>query len=67
MEQKKQLLRAAEVAERLGISRQTLYRHIKAGLIPAQKLGGVLLIPSSAVERFTGLEAPRVGKGGIQA
>jgi excisionase family DNA binding protein len=37
-----ELLSRAEVAERLGVTRQTVYRKIHSGQMPALRLGGEL-------------------------
>lgn len=55
-----------EVAERLKVSRMSVYRWIKTGQLDAYKLGGEFRISEEAVERF--LEAHRFrGKGGDNA
>lgn len=38
-----------QLAQLTGISRQTIYRHVKSGRLPATRLGGRLLIPAHAV------------------
>ena len=38
-----------ETARRLGITRSAAYAYVKAGILPAIKLGGRLLIPAAAV------------------
>lgn len=40
-----------EVAERLSLSRRTLYKLIRAHEIPAVKIGGQYRIPADALER----------------
>lgn len=42
-------LKAQEFAEQAQISRWTVYRLIKKGLIPVARLGGALRIPESAL------------------
>ena len=42
-------LTAREVEARLRIARHTLYRLIKAGIVPAVRLGGQFRIPESAL------------------
>ncbi|MEX0822694.1 MAG: helix-turn-helix domain-containing protein [Rhodothermales bacterium] len=47
----------AEVCERLGITRRTLYRHIKAGKLRAQQPGGYdYRITRSALVDYLGSE-----------
>lgn len=49
-------LTAREVEARLRIARHTLYRLIKAGVVPAVRLGGQFRIPESALnEALTGM------------
>ena len=45
------LLSVAQAAKELQTSRPTIYRHIVLGYIRAIKLGGVLFVPVSEVER----------------
>lgn len=45
-------LTAGEVATRLDVSRMTVNRWIKAGKLPAFRLGSVLRIPTEAVDQF---------------
>ena len=42
-------LTAREVEQRLRIARHTLYRLIKAGIVPAVRLGGQFRIPESGL------------------
>lgn len=42
-------VRASQVAEALSIHRATVYRWIEAGLIPARRVGQVLLIPAEGL------------------
>lgn len=44
----------AEVAEMLGVSRQTVYNWITAGKLKAHKLGGTFRIKESDLKEFTG-------------
>lgn len=44
-------LTAREVEARLRVARHTLYRLIKAGTIPAVRLGGQFRIPESGLMR----------------
>lgn len=43
------LLTVDEVAERLGVSRATVYRNVNSGSLPAIKLDRAIRIPSSAL------------------
>ena len=55
-----------EIAERLKVSRMTVYRWIKAGQLGAYKIGGEFRITERDIERF--LEARRFrAKGGDDA
>lgn len=46
------LLTVSEAAERLRISPQTLARHVKAGRLPAVRVGGLVRLEVRAVDRF---------------
>lgn len=46
------LLTASEVADRLGVSRQTVYRWAKAQLLGSLKVGGVVRFRPSDVDEF---------------
>ena len=48
-----------QVADALGISRNSAYVQVKAGTIPSLKLGRRILVARSALERFL-LEGPLV-------
>jgi len=49
----------AEAAERLGISLNTVYRHIRNGRLPARRLGRRLLIGRRELRRWlAGSETP---------
>jgi excisionase family DNA binding protein len=50
----------AEIADRLGVTRRTIYRWIKAGYLPSVKLGPKLVyVRQSALQRFLeGSHAP---------
>jgi excisionase family DNA binding protein len=48
-----ELLTIAQVAERLGLSEQTVWRHVRAHRLEAFKVGGAVRISSRAVDRFT--------------
>lgn len=55
-------LTVVEAAQMLGIGRQLAYDRVKAGEIPAIKLGRRLLVPRRALEKL--LEGPhQVGAG----
>lgn len=45
-------LSPAEAAERLGVSRRSMYRAIECGDIPTVRLGARILVPVVALERF---------------
>ncbi len=46
------LLTISEAAERLRISPYTLARHIRAGRLPAVRVGGTVRLEARAVDRF---------------
>jgi excisionase family DNA binding protein len=52
-----------EVAEKLKVSRRTVYRWVQAKELPAYKLGGEFRVTERDLERF--LEARRTLKGGV--
>lgn len=49
-------LTTGQVASRVGVSRQTIVNWIKRGVIPGVQLGGRMVVPSSAMERFAPFE-----------
>ncbi len=49
-------LTTGEVAQRVGVSRQTVVNWVKKGLLPGVRLGGRTLIAPAALERFAQLE-----------
>ena len=53
---KAQFLTVAEVAELFGIGLSAAYKAVKAGEIPAIRIGGRILIPTAALRRMLGLE-----------
>ena len=46
------LLRPAQVAELLGVSRSRVYQLIAAGVIPVVRVGGAIRIPQAAWEEW---------------
>ncbi|HHY94629.1 MAG TPA: helix-turn-helix domain-containing protein [Firmicutes bacterium] len=55
-------LTVEETAQRLGLSRKSLYAHIAAGRLPFIKLGRRRLIPVESLERWLCQQAaPREG------
>jgi len=53
-------LTVAEVAELFGIGLSAAYKAVKAGEIPAIRIGGRLLVPTAAVRRMLLIEeSPR--------
>ena len=51
------LLRVAEAAEVLGISKSKLYELISGGAVPTVRLGGLLRVPVSELKRVVQLHA----------
>ncbi len=49
-------LTTGEVAQRVGVSRQTVVNWVKKGLLPGVRLGGRTLVTSVALQRFAHLE-----------
>jgi excisionase family DNA binding protein len=47
-----ELLSVAETAERLTISEQTTWRHIRAGRLPAVRIGGAVRVRSVHADQF---------------
>lgn len=45
-------LTISEAAERLRISEATLWRHVRAGRLPAVRVGGLVRLEVCAVDRF---------------
>jgi excisionase family DNA binding protein len=52
MEQADNLVSVKEIAAFLGVSKQSLYRMVKASAIPAYKVGGTWRFRLSEVEEF---------------
>jgi excisionase family DNA binding protein len=50
-------LTVIEAAKLLRVSRDTAYRWLKAGLLPAKKVGGVWLVDAAALERQVGSDS----------
>jgi excisionase family DNA binding protein len=50
-------LTTGEVAQRVGVSRQTVVNWVKRGILPGGRLGGRTLIAPAALRRFAKLEA----------
>lgn len=46
------LLKVGDVAERLGVSKPTVYSRIKTGELPAIKRGGCLRVVESALDQY---------------
>jgi excisionase family DNA binding protein len=57
-----QLLDTAELAAMLGVSERTVRRHVKAGLIPAVRIGKLVRFPPDHIEKIflqlAGLSTP---------
>ena len=56
MGDEKAVLSVKQVAKRLGICQPLVYRQIRAGNIPAVKVGDRYLIPKAAFERWLSVE-----------
>jgi excisionase family DNA binding protein len=50
-------LTTGEVAQHVGVSRQTIVNWVKKGILPGVRLGGRTLIAATALQRFGKLEA----------
>jgi len=55
-------LSPAEAAELFGVKRETIYRHVRSGTLPAVRLGGLVRIPADALA--AALEDSRTGPSG---
>jgi excisionase family DNA binding protein len=55
----RRVLGIPEVAERLGLFRETVRRAILRGELPAQQLGRQWLVPVEAIERIEAGHSPR--------
>jgi excisionase family DNA binding protein len=53
----------SEVAEILGVSRQTVLKYIKSGLVPGIRVGGRYLIMKDEFEAFLRSGGKRPGRG----
>lgn len=49
MTARERMLTVAEVADRLGVPRMTVYRMIHAGDLPADRVGATYRVPASAL------------------
>jgi excisionase family DNA binding protein len=58
-------LSPAEAAELFGVQQETIYRHVRHGLLPAVRLGGSIRIPAD--ELGATLEGTRTGPDGKAA
>src|SRR3989442_7172915 len=47
-----QMLRVPELAERLDLSPQSVYRLLQSGALPGLRVGGSWRVPASALERW---------------
>jgi excisionase family DNA binding protein len=56
----------SEVAEILGVSRQTVLKYIKSGLVPGIRVGGRYLIMKDEFEEFLRSGGKRPVEAGIQ-
>ena len=53
----KNFLTVKEISDITGVSKQTIYKHIKAGRLPAVRFGPrLLLIPRSILREYMGYE-----------
>ncbi|MGH2857570.1 MAG: helix-turn-helix domain-containing protein [Solirubrobacteraceae bacterium] len=58
-----ELLTATQAAEALGSSSQSIRNWIRAGRLPAVRVGNRFLVPRSEVDRMLGDLASRAGEG----
>ena len=59
------LLSVAQVASEVGISQMSLYRLIRAGELPAVRLGGRIFVPAKVIEQLS--EAAMASGGTVSA
>ena len=59
------LLSVAQVAAEVGISQMSLYRLIRAGELPAVRLGGRIFVPAKVIEQLS--EAAMASGGTVTA
>jgi excisionase family DNA binding protein len=52
VDESRDLLRPADLASKLGVSRARIYQLISAGVLPAVRCGGAIRIPIAAWERW---------------
>lgn len=57
MTEPNELLRASDMARLLGVTRSRVYQLVRAGEIPAVRIGGALRIPRGAWEKWLGRQA----------
>lgn len=62
---RKALLSVAQVAAEVGISQMSLYRLIRAGELPAVRLGGRIFVPAMVIEQLS--EAAMASGGTVTA
>ena len=65
MKEERLTLTIAETARLLGIGRQLAYDRVKAGEIPALKIGRRLLVPRIALEKM--LQGPKTPNSDLQS
>ena len=49
----------SEIAKRLGLSTETVKRHVRSGTLPSAKVGGRRIISLADLERYLGAERAR--------
>ncbi len=59
---KSELLTSAEVVQRLRLSRATVSRHAKSGILPSVRIGNLLRFPVAPIERIERGEQPGAGE-----
>jgi excisionase family DNA binding protein len=55
-------LRVIEYAAEYGISRRTAYEHVRRGVVPSIRLGGIIRIPRAALEQHLAATAEGPGE-----
>lgn len=59
----RKLISTAQAAERIGVDRTTINRHIRAGTLKAQKIGNYYYLDADEVDKFKEGESFHVGPG----
>lgn len=66
MQERMQVLRVTEVARLLGVTDETVRRHVRSGRLSAEKLGHQWFIHKNDLESFSEKYDPRLGPSKVR-